>query len=292
MIVFGLNNRFDAADVSSDATFESALPLLNLHTPILQKVARTTTAAEFTLTIDLTALAARGIGCVAIAAHNLSRTASVQIITKQGGTVKDDSGALSPWPYLPADDLHWQTHTFSYVIVDADRKADLAPTLIYWLPEPVAGNLVEITITDTSNPDGYIEIGRVFVGEAVQPVLGEEWGDLSYGLVDYSDITTTKARAKYAYRQTPLRTATVALKHLSKSEAWGAIFAAQRRAALIGEVLIANGLPTYQTIGGKQVVDSAWFNQAFLGNFTQLDALTNPYLGAYAQTIALEEISW
>lgn len=121
--------------------------------------------------------------------------------------------------------------------------------------------------------------------------MGEEWGDLSYGLVDYSEIMSTKRRAKYAYQYPVLRTATIGFKHLSQGEAWGGLQDAQRQAGLVGEFIIADGRPAYHIISSKNCVDSNWFSRAFLANFTQLDGLTNPYLAAYAYSLSGEEVA-
>lgn len=288
-LIFGLNNRIDVAAVTSDAaSWVSTLPLTNLQSPRLAEVARTTDLS-FTLTIDLSAKAARGIGCVAIAGHNLSATAQVQIVTSQGVTQKDDSGVLSPWMYLSADDPHWDTHSYSAAIIDSERLAELTPTLIYFLPTNKMANKVVITITDTSNPDNYIEIGRVFVGEQMGFEMGEEYGDAAYGLIDFSEIQITKRRARYAYEYPRLRTLIVGFNHLTRGEALGGLRSAQLRAGLMGEVITAEGIPTYTTISGSKCVDSNWFINAFFGYFTEFDGLRNPYFSAYSMPVSIEE---
>ena len=290
-VILGLNNRIDACALSSTATWAATLPLANIKTPVLGRVARTTGAAAFTITADFGGLAARNIGVVAIAGHNLSRLAAVQVQTYQGVTLVDDSAALSPWPYLASDDPHFQSHAFSAAIVDDERIAGMMPTLVYFLPSNSVADKVVITITDTGNAAGYVEIGRVFIGQQWLPALNVEYGDASYALLDFSAIQTTQRHVKFFDRMRPIRTATAALKDLTEGEAFGGLYAAQRSAGLTGEVVWAADKPTYLAIGGVKAVDSNWFAKAFLGNFTALDALSQPYLASRSGSINIEEVA-
>jgi hypothetical protein len=291
MIILGLNNRIDAATITSDGTFEAALPLANLKTKILAQVARTTTDAAFTITIDLSAKSARSIGALAIAGHNLSRTATVNFKTYQNTTLLDDSGDLSPWPYLHPEDLHWTAHTYSAAIIDTGRIAEANPTLIYFLPANSAANKVEILITDTSNPDAYVEIGRVFVGEQLQPDFGEDYGKASWGLLDFSEISPSQRHILFSNHYPLLRTLQASFDHLTDGEAQGGLQGAQKLAGLTGEMLVAPDRPTYVTISASKAVDSFWFAKAFLSRQTAIDPLQTPYLQANSTTLNLEEIA-
>ncbi|MDD2725582.1 MAG: hypothetical protein PHH59_16390 [Methylovulum sp.] len=291
MIIFGLNNRVDEATLSSDGAFATGLPLANLQSPLLAKTARTTSTAAFSITIDCGALPVRNIGAVCLAGHNLSRDAVVAISINNGGTVKAASGSLSPWPFLASDDPYYDAHNFSAAIVDTARIATMAPSLLWFAAANQSASKVVITIDDSTNAAGYIEIGRVFAGELSQPVRGEEWADASWGLVDFSQVQVSKRRVKFAYKYPVIRTVGINFKHLSQGEAIGGLKAAQRAAGLTGEVLVAKGIPAYTTIGAVSAPDSNWFAHAFLGNFTALDPLTNPYLDAYAMSINIEEVA-
>jgi len=289
-IIFGLNNRVDLATVTSDGTFETTLPLANVKNYLLSQAARTTTDAAFTITIDLSSLAARAIGCVAIAGHNLSRTATVQVQTYQGAGLVDDSGDTSPWPFLAENDPHWDVHTYAAAIVDTERMTDMAATMIYFLPTNLEANKVILTITDTSNPDTYVEIGRLFVGQQLKPAINIEWGGVSWGHVDFSEIQVTRNRIKYAYEHPVIRTASVQFKNLTGGEAIGGAWTAQRIAGLTGEIIVAPDIPDYTDISGTLAVDTNWFQRAFMGNYSALDPLTNPYIDFNAIGFTVDEV--
>lgn len=290
-VVLGLRNRIDVSTLTSDTAWVSTLPLTNVKTQILGHVARTTTDNAFTITADFSGLPARNIGVVSLAGHNLSRTAAVQIQTYQGETEVDDSGMLSPWPYLAADDPHYLSHTWSASIVDAEHIAEMMPTLVYFLPFNLVANKVVISITNTSNPDGFVEIGRIFVGQQFVPTLNVEYNDVSYSYLDFSEIQTSRRHIKFFNKYKPIRVATAVFKDLSEGEAFGGLYAAQRTTGLTGEVIWAADKPTYRTISNLKVVDSHWFAKAFLANFTALDALSQPYLASRSGAINVEEVA-
>ncbi len=291
MIILGINNRTNIATLTSTATYAASLPLANLKTAILPEVARTTTTDLFTITANLSSQPARSIGALAIAAHNLSRNATIQYQTYQNTTEVDDSGVLAVWPYLPEEHPHWQAHTYTAEIIDDERISQAMPTHIYFLPANTKANKVIITITDESNSDGYIQLGRLFIGEQIDPELGEDYGKASWGLLDYSQITTTDRHILYSNTYKPLRTVQASFEHLTDGEAQGALQTAQTLGGLTGEILIAPRRPTYQTISGSKVVDSFWFSRAFLARQTAIDPLTTPYLQANTATLNLEEIA-
>lgn len=288
-LILGVNNCYDAATLTTTGTFNSVFPLANSQTPILAQTARTTSAASFKITASLSG-SDRNIGVVSVAGHNLTRSATVQIKTYFGSTLVDDSGALSPWCYLAESDFYWANNTFVAAIINTDRIANSASNAIYFLPANIRADKVEITFIDTSNAAGFIEFARVFIGDVIEPFYNTEFGDVSWGHVDFSEIQVTKRHIKYAYRYAPLRTVAATFKWLDEGEA-AALYQAKQNLGLVGEVVVASSKPAYRTIGGVLVPDSLWFATSFLGNFTALDSLAQPYVKAHSTSINVEEVA-
>lgn len=286
-IILGLNNRVDSATVTSSGNWSSTLPLSNVKSYILAKVATSTSTGTFTITVDMSGLRDRPIGCVGILNHNFSSTDTVQIQTYYNASSKDDSGTLSPFPFLASDDPVFDTYAYTPVIIDSQRRSEITPHLIYFLPTDKDANKVVITVTVAS----ALSIGRIFVGSQFWPDVNVEYGGVDWGLQDFSEIVKTKSGVKYSYNYRPLREANVTYKWLTNGEATGGLWEAQRKAGLTGEVLIAPGVPTYTTIGGIKYVDSNWFSKAFIGNFSQLDRISNPYLNTDSTTLHIEEVA-
>lgn len=287
-IILGLNNRVDDAVVTSTGNWSSSLPLANVKSYLLAKVAKSTSTGTFTITIDMTGLNNRPIGCVGILNHNFSGAVDyLQIQTYSTSTLVDDSGALSPYPYLASDDPDFDVYSYSAAIVDAQRRSEATQHVIYWLPTNVDANKVVITVTVAAP----LSIGRLFVGSQFWPDINVEYGGVDWGLQDNSEIVKTQGGVKYAYKYKMLREANVTYKWLNNGEATGGLWQAQRKAGLMGEVLIAPGVPTYTTVGGLKYVNSNWFAKSFIGNFSQLDRITNPFLGVDSTTLHVEEVA-
>jgi hypothetical protein len=100
------------------------------------------------------------VEALALVAHNLSSAATLRLrlgtseanVTAAPGF---DSGAVSAWPVSgKPDDLDWQSY-FSLVL------ADNATGYRYG----------RVDIADSANVDGYVQVGRLFVGPAFVPSI-------------------------------------------------------------------------------------------------------------------------
>lgn len=148
--VLGYANQIDLSTLSG-GSWNASYPLSRLKNRYLQQKARTTNALATSSVIDIDLGAAVLTGVVALIAHNLSAAATVRIQASS-------SASQSPSLY------------------------DGAATLIYTGTDygvsfpPVAARYWRISIADTSNPAGYIELGRVFLGSQWKPTNNIDWG--------------------------------------------------------------------------------------------------------------------
>lgn len=284
-IILGLNNQIETATLAAvdvvaatPTVFETTLPLTNLQNYILPKVARTTTDAAFTITATFAAAITAGV--VMLSNHNISRLGKVRIKSYLSSVEVDDSGDLYVWPYVGG------------AIVSATLIATMRPDYAYFLPANTSVDEVKITITDTSNADTYIQMGRIFIGETFDAERGVEYGDAGIAYKSLSDIQTVPRGIKYPYRQRPLRLATVAYKALTEDESINTIFDAQRQTELIGEVVYSYmGRPTYATISATYAQSREFFARCFLGNFTELNPITVAFFNGHAAALAIEEVA-
>lgn len=278
MIRLGLNNRIDNATLTSSAAYVATLPLAHLHSPIVPKVARTTSSADFSITAAFGS--AFALGCIAVAGHNLDRAGKVRFVSKLAAATVDDSGWLWAWPKFGAG------------IMPDTGIAAMSPTLVYFLPSNIDLDSLEISFSNTTNSAGFIQVGRIFAGERFDPSYGEEYNSLSFGLIDPSDVQNSVNGVRYVYNRPRLRTAEFDFSHLSAAEAFEGILPAQRLAGLAGEVVFANGDAVLSLVSGTNAQDLRYFEQAFLANFSQLDALKNPYFNAFSTAFKLQEVVW
>ena len=139
------------------------------------------------------------------------------------------------------------------------------------------------------NGDNYLEIGRVFLGRTVEPRINPEYGDISQGYVDLTEIQRSIDNTKYFYIKPKMRTLSCVLKHLSQSESFSGFYDAQREVGLSGELLYTYSKPDY--IGDiNMTYDKNFYARNFLCNFSELSPIDNPYVNGFQTSLKLEEI--
>lgn len=114
-----------------------------------------------------------------IVAHNLSADATIRLRlgATQGGVTAApdyDSGFVSPWPSSGRPtDLDWPSY-FSLLLAE----------------NAVGYRYGRLDIEDSTNPDGYVQIGRLFVGPAFVPAINVDinW---SLGLVAPGEVVVS-----------------------------------------------------------------------------------------------------
>lgn len=136
MILFYNEKSKDAVISVNSSTAQR--PVSNVIDSRLTRVFRTV-AAITTANIVFDMTAAVAVDCVAIAAHNIT----------SGATIKLQGNATDVWTSPSVDE------TLSH---DSDiiTKVITSATYRYW----------RISIVDAANPDGYIQIGRAWIGES------------------------------------------------------------------------------------------------------------------------------
>lgn len=139
------------------------------------------------------------------------------------------------------------------------------------------------------NGENFIEIGRIFLGRTIEPNINPEYGDLSQGYVDLTEIQRSIDNTKYYYIKPKMRTLSCVLKHLDKEEAFSGFYDAQREVGLSGELLYSYSKPEY--IGDINItVDKNFYARTFLCNFSELNPIDNPYFNGFQTSLKLEEI--
>lgn len=178
-----IDNLHDETTVT--ATSE-ALPASNTQRSGRSYVWRSTGVGEQVLTASFPT--SRFLNAVVILDYNFSLTASLRFELLIDDDVVYDSGIRTPGEIKPLG--IWMAG------VDPWGQSDLSslPTQQYvvWLPELTLCNKYRITIDDPLNPDGYIQIGRIFSGEYYSPEYNPEYG-LTFEWQDFSENVRTES---------------------------------------------------------------------------------------------------
>ena len=178
--------KFDTATITSSSEV-SGLPDDNAVHDFVAKKWRTTADTGQWIKFDMAT--ATKIKMLAIFGHNLTSGAAV---TLQGNA----TDSWGPPSYTKA--LTWNEKAIVEFIDETYR---------WW----------RITIEDGSNPDGYIEIGRICAGEYIEPDVNVN-EEVQKRIVDPSFIQESEGRQGYAVEKNAYRTYDVMFTGIARAQ--------------------------------------------------------------------------
>ena len=264
--LFAYPDRTLAATLSG-GSWSAGLPLANLKDRLTTKVARSSNALAASTQFDLDLGAQRNLRLFALLGSNLSAAATVRwrLYTDSGyAQLVHDTGALP----------------VSWAALDAETLSGWRPDFWHVLPSTLTARYLRVSIVDTANPAGYIEVGRALVMPAWQPAVNIAYGNpLHY---DHSATVIERALGgpRYAGRRRPLRRQHLELPNLTSSEGHQAILEMQRTLGRDGELFFVHD---------SAVTDFYQSQRSFLATMDEIDPLEQPYFANYASSLTLLE---
>ena len=251
--IIGYANQIDNATLTG-GNWNTSYPASNLQTRDLWKKARTNNALASSSVINLDLGQLQNIGVVALCRHNLADTANVRI------QAFDDAG---------------------YSI----QKYDSTATVIYSGTEycrtfpKVEARYWRISISDPTNVNGYIELGRIFIGWRFAPGANIDWG-ASLTVESTTTVATALAGPEYFDERPNRRIWQGKWSWLDDYEAYKVYLSIQRQQDISREVyLIEDDADTdYRA--------ERWF----LGRFRSLSAIEWPYLNTHSIGVEISEV--
>lgn len=160
-----VDNKVDTATLTASPAVVSTLPVTYLQTHARSKVMRTTSLAD--QDIKLTWSSSNVFTAFAALRHNLTGAATwrIRIYSDAAWTTQVyDSGAILVSPAKALGELLWGIDPLGASVFTGWSYA--FGTM--WLPSPVAGQSVKITLSDATNPAGYMELCRLFAGVHIE----------------------------------------------------------------------------------------------------------------------------
>lgn len=279
--IIAYQNRIDESTFGSYGSWESSLPLTNLKNRTLSKVARSTSDANadtkfrFALTKD------RIIGTVAIINHNLSTNATwrYRVFSDSGYTTLNyDSGILEVWPTMPVGYFEWEDDGFWDMRTPEEDRDYLSPTTIHVPSTTVINRYYQIEFFDDANPDGYVQIGRVFVGKKYQPTVNMSLG-ASVGNESRTLIDEAISGAEYFDRRNSYRVARFDLSLLDSSD------------SLLNADLVKISDTDSEVVFVYDPDDAIGIGRkSFLGRLRTLSAIEQPYTQFYRTAYEIKEL--
>ncbi|MGO4380378.1 hypothetical protein [Pseudoduganella sp. RAF53_2] len=280
--MIGFPNLLTSATVNSGSWINS-LPLANILGRTLGRVARSvglsTDATRFIVDLG----SAQDVRLVALINHNLSIYAKVRIEGSNDASFSStlyDSGWTDAWPDMyPYGSLEWEDDRWwSRKYTLAEIKGYVAAAR-HILPSSRLARYWRITMSDPTNTDGYVQLGRVFIGPVWQPTYNYARGS-SLTFETKTDVQEALGGAEYFQERKPYRVTKFSLEHLTEDQAMFHAFELDRLAGISGEVFwIQDPEDTIHSI-----------RRQYLGRFRQLSALDHPYFNNYRKAYEIKEL--
>lgn len=165
-----------------------------------------------------------------------------------------------------------QAATFQFTAGEYDSGVVSASAIAL----PATASSVTIDITDTGNPDGYVAVGRVFVGAGWRPSICIDWG-YSFGLDSRTGVAESLGGVEFFDIKRPRRTWSGKWSWLTDEEAFDGLLAIQQSHDIWREIafVLDDENPLQQN--------------AFLARFRQLSSIEHPYPLNYAMAVEVQE---
>ncbi len=268
------DNKADIATLAASST-AGGLVVANMLTDLKSDVWRSTST---TASITLTWASACIIGGVALPFTNLSSAATIRVrgYTNAGDpTPVFDTGTILACPPLALTLWGWGTlplgvNAFTY---GGAAYGDA------WTPITSVKQVV-IDLDDTTNPAGYIEVGRLVAGSYWEGSKGADYGAGSTP-VDTSTQLRNDAGDLMTDRGTMHKKQTVPLTTLSPTER-----------QTLWNILIGNGLfrPVYLSMYPDSADTGLEQSGMLYGKLVNSPAVTTPAFREYATSLEIEEV--
>jgi len=208
------------------------------------------------------------INLIALLYHNASQAATVRVrgatsLANLTASPGYDSGTILMW--------------------DASWPSDQSPLhLLHWLGTATKKyTFWRLDITDSVNPDGYIEAGRLYIDEAWQL---PQYKNISYGWAGQFIDPTTQTRSKggqlYSEEMPAWRNLQASIDWLNQDEMYGSFYDIQRRnASKIPVLVIINPDATTHLL-----------RQSIYGKLTQLQPMQHAQAQVFRTRLLIEEM--
>ena len=279
--IIGYQNRIDAVTFAAYGSWSTSLPLNNIKTRQLSKKARSTDDANASTKLRFSTDIERIVSTLGIIAHNLSVNATwrYRVYSDSGyATLVYDSGTLDVWPSSPYGSYEWEDVHFWDLTPTDEEIAYYTKNLIYVIPSIVSAQYYQIEFFDSSNSDGYVELGRIFMGSTYQPVLNMNLG-ASIGYESATVVDTAMSGAEFFDRRDSFRIAQFTLDHLTYAES-----------ILNNDIMKLSGTD----LEVLYIWDSAdalnLQRRSFLGRLRSLSPISQPYNTRYQTTYEIKEL--
>lgn len=284
-IILGFPNRVDGATLSGGAWVE-AMPLDNLKDRLLSRIARTINVnlSSTWFVVDLTRQ--RALRVFSLIGHNLSFSARIRLRGSDDpafGTTKYDQ-TFDAWPAAGGDwdidALEWENDNFWLGSYNQEETEGQTAVSVHVLPDGVQARYWRVDLIDTQNDAGFVDVGRLFLGEAfLQPKVNMGYG-ASLGYETATAVETALGGAEFFDPRESLRVMRFQLAFMSEEEGFSKALELTRRAGIHREVFVIAD-PGDKLYGAQR---------NFLGRLRTLNPLEQAMFGLTSMSFEIKEL--
>jgi hypothetical protein len=279
--LIGYSNKLDSATLAG-GSWATSLPLNFLKTRLLGQVARTTNTLQASSTFNIDFGVPRDIRVASLVNHNISIFGKVLISASEDNfaTTAYTSGQIEAWPAVYSiGTLEWEDDAWWSGTYTAEDAEGYTTNVTHIISQLAYYRYWRIQIIDETNADGYIQLGRVFLGSAWQPTRDAEVG-LALGWESATTVQKALSGTKYFQRRNPYRVTRFTLNVIDIDEALSMAFEIDKRMGIDGEILWIQD--TSDTVHALR--------RRYLGTMREMSLIEFPYVGLGKKSYSIEEI--
>ncbi|HEY8359357.1 MAG TPA: hypothetical protein VIL30_18050 [Ramlibacter sp.] len=278
------NIRLLVADEAATATLSGgswSVPLSNLQTEDISEVARSSDANPASTVIRVALGGAPGIDTICLGPSNFSTGFSyrIRIFADAAFTVEElDTGWITGAPRAPWNTLDWGDQNFWAGLTPWDDPFR-GIWLIHMFEGLQAGQFWLIEINDENNADGYVELGRLLMGNAWQPSINYGYDNV-LRFVDNSLRQETLNGGRIYRKRIDPRSFAFGFDYLAESEIYAEVYAFMRDIGTSGQLFV---IPDPDDEANIQ-------KRSFLAVPSKLDGVSERINGYLSFSTELEEV--
>lgn len=237
-------NRSDSATYGGGNWVES-MSLESLKSREFARVARSVDLSTESTTFTIDFGRSWPIRLFSFMAHNFTVSARIKIEASDNVDLSAPvlDASYDAYPSLVGSDwdintLEWENDNYwlgSYTAEDTEGQTPIASILF---SQNVVARYWRVTIYDPSNSAGFVQIGRLFLGDAfLQPTFNPAWG-MDIGYEDATAVDTALNGAEFFDPREPIRVMRFQLQYLDDVEGYARALELTRRAGIWKEVFV------------------------------------------------------
>ena len=253
-------------------TWTAGSPLDNIKNRDLSKVARSAAATLTSTRFRVALPAGRAFRALVLGPMNVTKAYQYRIRTWSSSafdTQVETTGWIAPLEGFN-DEKEWEDENFWTGITPFDDTERGVYLIHDFGDDPFTARYWSFEIDDTTNPDGYVQIGRLFMPSSWQPTVNYGYGNNGLSFRDNSlrGSPTLAGNPSISRRVNP-RVFRASFDYLPESEGYAKAYRLFRVAGFDGEVFV---IPDPEDLTGIQ-------QRSFLGTIQTMDAIGQAAFG-------------